>query len=90
MDGPTYGVIGILDRMREPSTGPGVAPPGAPSLRPAAAAGVAAFALDDRGLGFSRTRRRNCSLFMVSRELRSLDACAAVSMDRGSSADSFR
>lgn len=58
--GETHGVIGMLERIREPSRPPlGVAPPAA--LRPA----VDAFSLDLDVDELSTSRRRNCSLFMV-------------------------
>lgn len=57
----TYGVMGMLERIREPSRPPlGVAPPGA--LR--AGADVFSLVLDDDEL--STSKRRNCSLFMVA------------------------
>ncbi len=54
----TYGVMGMLERSREPRVACG-----APSLR-----GVAARAsalLFGFAVGVSKTRRRNCVLFMV-------------------------
>lgn len=53
-----YGVIGMLERIRDPRSPPGVALPGA-ALR----ADVAGFPVDCDEL--SASRRRNCSLFMV-------------------------
>ena len=57
----TYGVMGILERIREPSIAPGVAPPAAASRG------------DEAGLPpdlevdeLSARSRRNCSLFIVA------------------------
>lgn len=53
--------MGMLERIREPSRPPlGVAPPGA--LRP----GVDGFSLDGDDDELLASRRRNCSLFMVT------------------------
>jgi hypothetical protein len=55
----TYGVMGILDRIREPKSPPGVAPP-----RDASRPGVALELLDFDDPS-SASNRRNCSLFMA-------------------------
>lgn len=56
----TYGVMGMLERMREPSSPPGVAPGAA--LRDEGDA--LSSDLDDGD--FSASSRRNCSLFMAA------------------------
>jgi len=53
----TYGVIGILDRMREPNAGVGPQPRGLGSDE-----FPLYFAAE---LGVSSTSRRNCVLFMI-------------------------
>lgn len=54
-----YGVMGMLERIREPRAVAGVALPLFPSLFPLELGLVL-------GLVLSWMRRRNCSLFMVS------------------------
>lgn len=56
--GFTYGVMGMLERSREPRVACG-----APSLREVAAR--ASALLFGFAVGVSKTRRRNCVLFMV-------------------------
>jgi hypothetical protein len=58
--GVTYGVMGMLERILEPRSPPGVAPPGA-ALR----AGVLDFSADFED-EFAASIRRNCSLFIVA------------------------
>lgn len=66
----TYGVMGILDRIRDPRAAPGVAPPAPPPSR-AWLVLVSLLSMDDLApvrvsvLLLSWRRRGNCSLFMA-------------------------